>query len=147
MFENLDQVRAKGFELELEGRWDNEIEGRISYTRQDARNADTGETLGNSPKHLAKLNLSVPMMRPGLFAGLELQYVSPRKTVQDTMLSGYVVGNLTLLSRGWRNGMELSASIYNLFDRKFADPGSDEHRQPGIIQDGRTLRVKLTYPF
>jgi outer membrane cobalamin receptor len=144
---NLDRVRAKGFELELNGRWDNDIEGRLSYTYQDARNAETGETLTNAPRHLGKLNLSGPLLRPGLFAGVELQYVSPRKTVQNTTLPGYVLTNLTLFSRGWLNKMELSASVYNVFDRKFADPGSEEHAQAGIIQDGRMLRLKLTYPF
>ena len=118
-----------------------------SYAYQDARSTDTDEVLSNAPRHLAKLNLTGALPISGLFGGVELQYVSSRKTVRNTNLSGYLVTNLTLFSRGWRNGLDLSVSIYNLFDRKFADPGSEEHRQTGIIQDGRTLRFKLTYAF
>jgi iron complex outermembrane receptor protein len=54
---------------------------------------------------------------------------------------------LTLLSREVVKGLELSASIYNLFDREYADPVSDDFTQDTIEQDGRTFRVKATYRF
>jgi iron complex outermembrane receptor protein len=44
-------------------------------------------------------------------------------------------------------GLELSASIYNLFDTKYGYPGGDEHVQDVLYQDGRTFRLKLTYTF
>jgi len=43
--------------------------------------------------------------------------------------------------------LDLSASVYNLFDKKYGDPGGAEHLQDIIDQDGRTFRVKLTYRF
>jgi iron complex outermembrane receptor protein len=41
----------------------------------------------------------------------------------------------------------VSASLYNLFDRAYGYPGSTGHRQNLIPQDGRSLRVQLTYKF
>jgi len=44
-------------------------------------------------------------------------------------------------------GLEVSASVYNLFDRKYGEPGSGEHPQDVIEQDGRSVRLQLTYGF
>ena len=54
---------------------------------------------------------------------------------------------MTFLSRALPKGFELSGSVYNIFDKRYADPGSEEHRQEGIVQQGRTFRVRLTYSF
>jgi iron complex outermembrane receptor protein len=54
---------------------------------------------------------------------------------------------VTVSSRRLGNGIELAASVFNLFDNKYSDPGSEEHRQDSIVQIGRTVRVKLTYKF
>ena len=43
--------------------------------------------------------------------------------------------------------LELSASIYNVTNATYSDPGSEEHRQDSIVQDGRNFRVRLTYHF
>lgn len=40
-----------------------------------------------------------------------------------------------------------AAVIANLFDRAYADPGAEEHRQPVIGQDGRVVRMKLAWRF
>jgi hypothetical protein len=40
--------------------------------------------------------------------------------------------------------LELGLGVYNLFNRTYADPGSEEHVQSSIPQDGRTLRVQLS---
>ena len=53
---NVDSINARGGELELEGKWQGGLEGRVSYTYQRATDADSGASLTNSPDHLAKLN-------------------------------------------------------------------------------------------
>ena len=58
-----------------------------------------------------------------------------------------VLANLTVLSRHQKSGLEISASLLNLFDEHVADPGSEEHRQDSIIQNGRTFRVNVRYRF
>jgi outer membrane receptor protein involved in Fe transport len=39
----------------------------------------------------------------------------------------------------------LSTSIYNVFDKKYFDPGRPEDPENAIQQDGRNFRVKLTF--
>lgn len=146
-FSNSDTIDSRGVELELEGRWANGLQGRLSYTFQETEDQQTGTHLTNSPRHLAKLNLVVPLVREKVFAGFEEQYASRRTTLAGNGAAAYYVTNLTLFSQNLLPGLELSASLYNLFDTRYGDPGAAEHLQDLIEQDGRTFRVKLTYLF
>ncbi len=147
VFRNLASADAKGVEVEIEGKWDNGLSGRVSYTFQDARDGETGQTLVNSPRHLAKLNLTVPLVRDKVFLGIEEQYTSRKKTLAGDFAKAYFVTNLTLFSRNILKNLEVSASIYNLFDYDYDNLGGAEQRQELIREDGRTFRVKLTYGF
>ena len=147
VFQNIEKIRAKGLELELEAKWGNGLQGRISYTFQEARDGETGSVPVNSPQHLAKLNLISPLFHGKLFAGVELQYVSKRKTLENNTSDDFFTANITLSSQKLVRGLELSASVYNLFDKRYGDPGSSEHRMDIIEQDGRVFRVKLTYKY
>lgn len=112
MFRNLSRARAHGAKLEFENAWNGGTRLRTSYGWQITRDELTDTELANSPRHLAKLNLSAPAFQLGS-----------------------------------RAGVELSASAYNLFDRRYADPGAEGHVQDAIAQDGRTLRLKLLIDF
>ena len=57
------------------------------------------------------------------------------------------MANVTLLTRNWKKGPSLSLSVFNLFDRKYGDPGGAEHAQTLIPQDGRNFRVQVRYEF
>ena len=145
-----------GTELALEGKWANGITTRLSYTLQHTQNRQTHKGLVDSPMHLVKFNVSAPLWRDKIFAGIEVQYTSSRHTVfsdlsGDTLTGadapGFAVVNLTLFSRNIVKNLEASASIYNLLDTKYFDPSSRFHLQNAIQQDGRTFRLKLTYRF
>jgi iron complex outermembrane receptor protein len=147
VFENIARVRTRGFELELENKWANGLDGRASYTFQQSEDATTGEVLTNSPRHLAKLNIAVPLVASKVFVGIEEQYTSRRKTVGGNFAPGFLVTNLTLFSQRLIGRLEASASVYNLFDKFYGDPVSPDHLQDTIGQDGRNYRGKLTYRF
>ncbi len=160
MFMNLNKAEADGVEAELDMKLDNGITGRVSYSFQDAWDSATGQPLVNSPRHLAKLNATFPLMKEKVFLGVEEQFTSGRKTlVAGDDAKSFFITNLTLFSRDLLKDLELSASIYNLFDCRYGDPGGAEHIQDParfadpahpldiIQQDGRTFRVKLTYKF
>jgi outer membrane receptor for ferrienterochelin and colicins len=148
---------AKGMELSLEGVWANGIRTRASYTFQETRNRGTDQVLTDSPEHLAKVNVSVPLYKEKVFAGLEFQYVSSRETqhvspitgedVPGRDAAGFGVVNFTLFSQNLVKNLEFSASIYNLLDTSYSDPATRFHHQDLIPQDGRTFRLKLTYRF
>jgi len=148
VFRNSGDIRAKGAEVELEGRWANGITGRVSYTYQDAEDARSGRPAPGSAAHVAKANLILPLWRDRVFLGLEGQYQSRRPLESGSSLKDFYVANVTLLSVNLPvKGLELSASLYNILDTRYKDPAGTELRQSGIEQDGRTFRVKLTYGF
>lgn len=148
VYVNAGLVDAKGIEFEAERQWDGGTRLRTSYAWQISRERESGATLVNSPRHLAKLNLSLPVWGDRLRAGAELQYASSRKTLAGGSVGGRTLANLTLLSEKLAPGLALSASVYNLFDERHADPGGDEHVPIDVIQqDGRSYRFKLTYRF
>ncbi|HXT11958.1 MAG TPA: TonB-dependent receptor [Candidatus Angelobacter sp.] len=146
-----------GTELALEGKWKDGIQGRLSYTLQHTEYRETQRGLVDSPTHMVKLNVSVPVWQDKVFAGLEVQYTSARHTVFTDLLSGqtvpggdapgFTVVNLTLFSQNLAKNLEASAGIYNLLDTRYFDPASRFHLQNEIQQDGRTFRLKLTYRF
>lgn len=147
IFRNADKMEAGGAEVEVEGKWTKGLQGRISYSFQRAVDSASNERLPNSPEHVAKANLTVPLADGRLFAGIEEQYTSSRKTAQGGRAPGYWLTNLTLLAPRLAADLDLSASVYNLFDADYGDPAGEEHVQNVIPQDGRSFRAKLTYRF
>jgi iron complex outermembrane receptor protein len=158
-FTNFD-AETKGIELALEAFWPSGIRGRASYSFQDTRDTVAGWDVPDSPNHLLKFNLSVPLVREKLFAGVEFQYASNRRglhnttdasgqplTVQGEDAAGFGIVNLTLFSHNLIKNLEFSASVYNLLDSRYSDPASSFHTQDVIGQDGRSFRIKLTYHF
>jgi outer membrane receptor for ferrienterochelin and colicins len=143
---NLDSVTTRGVEFELEREWISGVRGRVSYTFADAHDA-AGGTLSNSPKSVFKSQVSVPVWREKIFTSVELLATSDRLTARRAKAEGFAVVNATIFARELVKGLEVSASVYNLLDRKYGDPVSDDFAQETIPQDGRTFRVKLTYTF
>jgi outer membrane receptor for ferrienterochelin and colicins len=145
LYANSGNIRNKGIELELRAKWPAGLEWTISDSIQTARDLQTGDVLTNSPKQLAKANLSLPVTRHGLFVNLEAQYTSERRTIAGTDLGGFLLVNATLLTRRLSKDFDFSASLYNLFNKQYAESGGLEHLQASIPQDGRSFRVKLVY--
>jgi iron complex outermembrane receptor protein len=147
-FTNADAIEAYGVEVEVEGKWPRGWTGRVSYAYARTEDGDTGKRLTASPEHLVKANLIAPLVRDTLFAGVELQYTSRRKTVAGTTTSAVVLTNLTLSSPDLLlPGLFVSASVYNLFDEEYSDPASEEHVQDALERDGRLFRIKVRYAF
>jgi outer membrane receptor for ferrienterochelin and colicins len=147
IYKNIDSVEAKGLEFELNGKWESGLEGRISYAVQKAVDQKTGRRLTNSAQHMVKTSLLIPLWRDKVFAGIETRYMSSRRTLAGHASGDLFVTNLTLFSQHLLKGVELSGSIYNLFDDHYDDPGAGEHRQDLIPQDGRTFWIRLKYHF
>ena len=120
---------------------------RASYTRQDAVSGMTGERLVNSPKNVVKARVSAPLYREKLFGSVELLYTSDRVTLGNHRTGDAWLLNATLYSHEIAPGLELSASVYNVLDRKFSTPGGAEHLQDTLEQDGRSFRVKVSHRF
>ncbi len=146
-YDNVDDITARGAEFMVEGKWPAGFEGRISYAIQTTRNDQMEQMLTNSPQHLVKTNLIVPVVGDKLFAGFEGRYTSSRLTLAGNNASPFYILNVSLFSQRIVKGWELSAHINNLVGQKYGYPGSGKHRQDIIDQDGRTFWVKLKYRF
>ena len=131
----------------MDGRFARHLEGRISYAYQHTEDGATGDTLSNSPRHLAKCTFSIPMLDDRLSTGLEVQYTSQRLNAQGGTVGGFTLANLNFLIKGWKKGPTIGVGIYNLLGKDYADPGSTEHVQAAIPQDGRNYRLQVRHEF
>jgi len=148
---------SAGVELGIEGEWKYGVRGRASYTLQHAKNDSGTGDLRDSPEHLVKCDISVPMIKDKLFASLEFQFTSRRSTYYYSTDGGtttpgmdvgaYSVVNFTLFSQNLLKNLDVSASVYNLFDQQYSDPATPSHLESEIPQNGRTFGVKATYRF
>jgi outer membrane receptor for ferrienterochelin and colicins len=147
VYENSDQARATGTEIELDGQWASGVKGTASYSYTHTQDPTTHQALPNSPQNLAKLNLTVPVVQRRLFASLGAQYTSSVQTLGGNTVSGFPVLNVTLLGHTLGKHLDLSTSIYNILDKKYFDPGRPEDIEDAIQQDGRSFRIKITGRF
>jgi outer membrane receptor for ferrienterochelin and colicins len=146
---NGGQTEARGLEaqLEMDERGFLGIGGRLGYALQKATDERTGSRLTNSPTHRVNLLFTVPLVLDHVYGSCDTQYTSERRTLAGEETNDQVVANLTLLTKNYVRGLELSASVRNVFDKDYSDPGSGEQVQDQIDQDGRTFWLKLKYGF
>lgn len=144
---NSGRADAFGGALEADARLHG-VETRLSYNYSEVIDRVTQRPVSNSPKHLAKLNIAVPVLPRGrLFAAVDAQYTDSRNTLAGHTVPDFALFNVTLLSRSLGKHLDASASIYNLFDKKYFDPGRPEDLEDVIQQDGRNFRIKITGRF
>lgn len=147
------KASAKGGELELVGRLPTEAEGRLSYTYQDARNELTGAALPDSPRHLVKLSLAIPMLRASITPAAEAEYMSRSSTVWPAVnySAPPVLVNASLSSRQFW-GVSVSGTAYNLVGRSMSESTFGYFEQTQTLpstsilpEDRRSFRLKVTW--
>ncbi len=147
VFRNSDKVKAKGFEVGLDRKWDSGWRTKASYSFVRTDDTGTDSSLTNSPRHLAKFHVVAPLVKDKVFAGLEALGIGEKKTLGANHADGHFVTNLTIFGKDIAKNVDASFSIYNLLDEKYGHPGSGEHAQDIIYQDGRTFWFELTGRF
>ena len=143
-FRNVGAVEGAGIEAEVEIKLARGLSSRVSHTYVRARDAVSHTAVSNSPRHLSKLGVQIPIAT--MFAGVEGQYVGERLTLGGESLTGFFTANATVTSPVGRH-LEVSVGLYNIFDYTYSDPGGEEHRQQSIAQDGRTALARLGVRF
>lgn len=149
-FENAEQYRTRGVEVEAAGRW-NQWSGGVGYTYQKTQClVHREDSVTNSPSNLLKLRLSRELFGPKVVLSGEYLYTSRLVTVDPAINIGEVMlVNLSLVGRDLvLKGVESTVAVYNLFNRQYGQPGANEHLPvTSIPQDGRTVACRLTYRF
>lgn len=133
-YQNQAEISGRGLEVGAESRFGNGARLRGSLGLMDTQDA-TGRQLDNAPRQLVKFNFTWPVAEAWRL-GLEGQAVSARASGNATV-PGYGLMNLTLL-RPMRDGWELSASAYNLLDRRVQDPAASDVGVTNAYQTNRT---------
>ncbi|MFP5390442.1 MAG: TonB-dependent receptor plug domain-containing protein [Gammaproteobacteria bacterium] len=154
-FSNIDAARSRGAEFETEWLGGAGARLKTSVSVQNAVDDASGAWLTNSPRRLFKLNYSTPLAGDLLRVGVDLRAVSRRRTPLDATVPGYGHVNLTVATRVLHPRLELSVSLYNAFDKRYADGPSEEHFDNSdpprylrsLAQPGRNWRVMLTREF
>lgn len=144
-YDNLGKVCGVGLEAEAERRFESGVQIAASYALQEAETLQDKE-LTNSPAHLLKLRLSTPLWNENWRLGVETQYVGERLVRTGDKTSDYILSNATLGANLDKN-LNLSFSVYNVWNQRYADPVGRDFRQDRILQDGRSFRLKLTLRF
>ncbi len=90
-------IHANGLELEAEVRTKRGLQAVTSYVQQDTKQAGADTPLTNSPRHMVKVRVAVPV-GPRAFASAEWQFIGERST-----LAGETVGAASVvhLAAGW----------------------------------------------
>jgi iron complex outermembrane receptor protein len=145
-FRNTDRANSLGGEVALELRLRRSVAGRVSYSLQRTRNG-SGEPSTNSPRHMLKASVSVPLAGKRLWASADGQYMSRRLTPSGAATGGFALANLTVLAKRLPGGFDGTVGLYNLFGTRYADPASAAYVQAVIPQDGRNFRVQLGRRF
>jgi iron complex outermembrane receptor protein len=111
---------------------------------QRTTDVGTDRSLTNSPRHIAKVRLSVPGPTKRSFASVEWQYLSRRATRGGDSVAPQAIANVTVI-QPLRRSLQLHFGARNLFNQPYADPASEEHLQNSIGQNGRTLRIGVQW--
>ena len=146
-FDNLENARAVGLELEARAEFATGLKARLSWVVQQAEEGGTGRVLSSSPRNIGKLSLAQPWFNGRLFSSVDLQYHSSSKTLSAGKADDFLLTNLTLFAERLVGKLDVSVGVYNVFDTRYGYPGAEDHLQSVIEQDGRTVRGSVAYRF
>ena len=147
IFRNIDRAEARGLEAALDRDF-GAVRLRASYAWQMPRSTGSmgGTPMIDSPRQLAKANLTAPLGWRGGRLGAELQ-CSGRRLADQGAAGGYCVANVTVSALRLLPRTELSLSAYNAFDKRYADIAGPAFVQATLPREGRTLVAKLDWRF
>lgn len=144
-FENVQHVDARGLEVGINARFRNGLTGYASYVFQKAGDVERGE-LSNSPQHQVRAG-GFARLAGGIGAAVSFAYDHDRRTVRGGMTESYLLGNLTLSKNTLNDHLCFAVQVRNMFDTTYRTPAGFTYRQDGIVQDRRTVRVRVDVNF
>jgi iron complex outermembrane receptor protein len=137
LLQNQSEFEARGAELAAEAR----VIGTTVSASYMLQSVDSSAGIAAAPRDVARLTFSRAVPNSRVTAALETQYTTARHTALGEV-GGFGVTNLTFRYRMNTAPVELSASAYNLLDRRYGDPiNGDRGTPPGdpFELGGRTV--------
>ncbi|HBI15527.1 MAG TPA: TonB-dependent receptor [Desulfobulbaceae bacterium] len=111
VYRNAGEVDAAGIEAELAVSFPGGVSGRLSYAYQESDYGGGDQVWTNSPRHLAKFNVSIPLFQDRLFFSLEEQYAGRTETFAGVSTGDYFLTNATLFAPNLVDNVDLSAQL------------------------------------
>ena len=122
-----------------------------NYTYQDAENDVDGSTVADTPTHRGNILLNIKLPQDINWHTQCLLKDSTARAVGDDRPepAGYGVVNTTLRFNNifGQEGLELRASVYNLFDKNYVNPSPAGSTMADFPNPGRVLYAEVSYPF
>lgn len=146
-YRNGDSVLAKGVELEVQGEFPGRVRARLSQVFQSTSLESSDRSISNAPRVLSTLVLDAPVPGTDAVVAVNATHIGQRRRVGTGDVEGAFVANLSISRRDQAHGLGVGITIFNIFDAAYGDPGSVEHRQATLPQDGRTALVRVSWRF
>jgi outer membrane receptor protein involved in Fe transport len=148
--QNLNSFQSIGTEIGLTGKFKRGIRMYANYSYAHAQNGD-GSRPFNSPEHLLKAGLSVPVWRDHLVLGAELKVISPRRLSEDAPDESdwVVLPDLFVTWKGLPKGLSATLKVYNITGLTWYEPSVAEDSFPvtRIPHPGPTFSLRLGYQY
>ncbi len=146
-YRNIKDAESNGIELGVEADWPGLFRGGLSYTIQQTEDNATGKELPNSPNHLVKARVVVPIYKDRIFFAVLCRYMSERLTRSGHSVDDALITDLNVLGLNLYKRLSLSFGAQNIFDVDYSYPVSPDLKPESIKQDGRSFRFKVSYLY
>ena len=140
--QNVGQIHASGFAVEINGRCTSWLEASASYLVQKAMDDISNSRIPNSPTHSAKFRFAVPLGRKFDFSS-SMQYYSSRDTLAASAVAPVYLADFTVVSKRLLPNLDITFGIRNGFNRTYYDPIALNPRVDAMPQPGRSFFVEL----
>ena len=149
---NLHSVTSQGIELEMKVKLRRGSYIAANYTYQEPEDGDTGERLPDVPTHKGNIMTNWRLSKHFNWYNHLLIKGKTLRAKGDTRddISGYCLLNTTLSARKFSekfDGLELRASVYNLFDKNYVDPAPAATLPGDYPQPGRSFVFEVRHEF
>jgi outer membrane receptor for ferrienterochelin and colicins len=153
-FRNGEDLSSRGMEFETHFHATSGVMAYFGYSYQETTLEATSERTPNSPPHLVKAGMSIPLF--GLSAlSLEARHEAGRRTLPiDPAVSNaaestdaFTLVHLHVITERLLSGVRLWGSIRNIFDTVIELPVGVEHVMRAVPQTRRTLTAGITVEF
>lgn len=145
---NQADMQSRGLVLALDWKSPRNHRVRAGFLQTRVSSGAPGQGVDDAPRRVAQFSLGMPLAADRWRLGTEWLAQTSRLTSAGQTVPGTAIGNVTLsTNRFWRD-TDLSFSVYNVFNRRYADPAQPVAAPVDRIeQDGRSLRVQWAYRY
>ena len=144
-YQNTDNVRASGVEVELNGHPVSWLEIATSMAVQRAVDSSENATLANSPGQIGKLRFAVPLFPSRFSLASSMQYMGSRQTLDRALLLPVFLHDMTISAKRLPGNLELQAGVRDLWGARYSDPIALYDRYDTMPQPARSAFVTLTW--